>query len=191
MFRTAPDDDVSDARRDEILREVSREVFGPDDEVKNLDFATIERRSHEVGRRVARRLLEEAAARQAEDACESRPCPDCRRPCRGTVETRELISQDGPIQLQEAAYSGPRCRRAFFPQPSPPATPSSPLQPGDLDQGRLDSRRGQVVSRSVETAPNQHRLEHLGQASSGPRARSATNSRRSGVGRPRPSGPGP
>ena len=169
MFRTS-DHFVSDARLDELLREVSLEVFGPGDEVKGLDFAEIERRSHEVGRRVARRLLEEAAAKQAEDACESRPCPDCRRPCRGTVETRELISQDGPIQLQEAAYTCSRCRRVFFPQPSSPTAQSSPLQPGDLDQGRLRGGGGEVVSRRGKAAANQHRPTHLGQASSEPRA---------------------
>ena len=103
MFRTSPDDSVSDACLDEILREVSREVFGSDDEVKKLDFATIERRSHEVGRRIARRLLEEAAAKQAEDAHQPRPCPDCQRPSRGTIETRDLLTQDGPIQLQETS----------------------------------------------------------------------------------------
>ena len=110
-----PDDSVSDARLDEILREVSREVFGSDDEVKNLDFATIERRSHEVGRRVARRLLEEAAAKQAEDAHQPQSCPDCQRPCDGTIETRELITQDGPIQLQEALTLARTAGESFSP----------------------------------------------------------------------------
>jgi hypothetical protein len=91
MFRSS-EDSVSDLRLEQILQEVSREVFGPDDELKNLDFATIERRSHEVGRRVARRLSEEAAARQAENVSDPHPCPDCQRPCRGTIETTEFAN---------------------------------------------------------------------------------------------------
>src|SRR5438477_8297516 len=104
MFRSISDPSVSDLRLEQILREVSREVFGPDEEVNDLDFVTIEQRSHEVGRRIARRLVEEAAAKQADKAHSPQPCPDCQRLCHGTIEARELITQDGAIRLQEASY---------------------------------------------------------------------------------------
>lgn len=127
MSRPSSEASVSDLRLEQILREVSLEVFGPDEQINDLDFATIEQRSHEVGRRVARRLTEEAAAKQAENAHEPQPCPDCRRPCRGTIASRELMAQDGTIQLSEASYHCSHCRRDFFPQQSSAAAQSSPV----------------------------------------------------------------
>lgn len=170
MFRNSADASEVDCRLEAILREVSLEVFGSDDEVNQLDFETIERRSHEVGRRVARRLSEEAAATQAENAREAQPCPQCRRPCRGTIETRELITQDGPISLQEAEYTCPHCRRAFFPQPSSPTSESSPIQSGRPDPGGLHGGRDTLVSGSDQTSSDQHQSDDLAPASAKPRS---------------------
>ena len=131
MFRSSSTDDGFDPKLQALLDSVSRDVFGPDEDLHGLDFATIEQRAHEVGRRVARRLTEQAAAEQAQTAREPQPCPDCREPCAGTIHTREFITQDGSIPLQEAKYFCPRCRRAFFPQPTSATSEPSPLQSGD------------------------------------------------------------
>lgn len=115
MFRNSADAPL-EPRLQQILDEISRDVYGPDEDLKKLDFATIEQRAHEVGRRVARRLVEEAAAKQAESADTSQACPTCKRDCSGSVESREFLTQDGTIQLQEAEHYCSHCRRAFFPQ---------------------------------------------------------------------------
>ena len=116
MKRHAPKEPDPDPRLLKVLRDISQDVFGPDEDIKNLDFATIEKRSREVAQRVARHLAEEAAAKQAQDRHGPQPCPDCGRPSSGTIETRELLIQDGPIQLQESVYHCSQCRRDFFPQ---------------------------------------------------------------------------
>ena len=56
MFRSSSTDAPLDPRLKQILEAISRDVFGPDEDLNNLDFATIEQRAHEVGRRVARQL---------------------------------------------------------------------------------------------------------------------------------------
>src|SRR5262245_53371974 len=104
MFRSPPTDPLLEPRLEALLAEVSLEVFGPEDEVLKLDFATIEQRAHEMGRRVARRLAEEAAAKQALALDGPQPCPDCQRSCERSIATRPLETQDGAIQLQEAEY---------------------------------------------------------------------------------------
>ena len=75
MFRSSAPDSPLDSRLEEIFREISQDLFGTEEELRKLDFATIEQRAHEVGRRVAQRLTEEAAAKQAESAAEPQPCP--------------------------------------------------------------------------------------------------------------------
>ena len=126
MFRKAADT-TPDDKLEQLLAEVSRDVFGPDEDIHQLDFATIEKRSHEVGRNVAQRLARQAAARQAQTADSPQPCPDCGRSCDGTLQERTLLIQDGSISLPEAAHFCSHCRRAFFPQPSASTTQSSPL----------------------------------------------------------------
>ncbi len=156
MFRTASTDAFGDTRLERLFQEVSREVFGPDEELKDLDFATIEQRAHEVGQRVARRLSEEAAAKQAHSVEEPQPCPHCQRPCGPSIKTRELLTQDGLISLEESACYCSRCRRAFFPQQSEAAPGSSALQPAGSDQGGLHGNCESLVRGSRQGSTDQH-----------------------------------
>lgn len=64
----APADNSLDPKLEQLLAKVEREVFGPVEDIHQLDFATIEPRSHEVGQRTARRLAQQGAARQAHTA---------------------------------------------------------------------------------------------------------------------------
>ena len=126
MFRK-PADTTLDAKLEQLFAEVSREVFGSDEDIHQLDFATIEQRSHQVGRKVAQRLAQEAAALQAQTAESPQPCPDCGQSCAGTLQERPFLIQDGSISLPEAAHFCSQCRRAFFPQPTASTTQSSSL----------------------------------------------------------------
>lgn len=122
-----PADTTLDPKLELLYAEVSREVFGPPQDIHQLDFATIEQRAHEVGRKVAQRLAREAAAQQAQTADIPQPCPDCRRDSPGVVQSRPFLIQDGSISLPEAAHFCSHCRRAFFPQSTTPTAQSSPL----------------------------------------------------------------
>jgi hypothetical protein len=95
---------------------VSEEFFGVDDSGATLNFAAIEQRAHQAGRKVARLLCEQAASKPSQSAEQPQPCPDCGQTCSGAIEARRLETRDGPIQLQEARHYCPQCRRAFFPQ---------------------------------------------------------------------------
>jgi hypothetical protein len=73
-----------------------------------------------VGRRVARRLSEEALAEQARARQGPRACPECGTPVEGVIVARDLETRDGTISLDEVRCECPRCRRAFFPRSSAP-----------------------------------------------------------------------
>jgi ribosomal protein L34E len=125
MFRSSPADSAQDARLQQLLGMVTEEFFAVDRTAAGLDFATIEQRAHQAGRKVARLLSEQAASQCAESAEREQPCPDCGQPCAGIVEGRPLEARDGPISLKEARHACPRCRRVFFPQSTAPG-PGSP-----------------------------------------------------------------
>ncbi len=116
MFRGSPTDSAQDARLQRLLGMVKEEFFAVDQTGAGLDFATIEQRAHEAGRKVARLLCEQTASQCAESAEHEQPCPGCGQACAGTIQERPLETRDGPISLKEARHSCPRCRRVFFPQ---------------------------------------------------------------------------
>ena len=126
MFRKSADTTL-DPKLEQLSAEVSREVFGPPEDIHQLDFATIEQRAHEVGRKVAQRLARDAAAQQAQTADTPQPCPDCHRDSPGAVRSRPFLIQDGSISLPEAAHFCSHCRRAFFPQSTTPTAQPSLL----------------------------------------------------------------
>ena len=127
MFRSSSSGFVEDPQFQQLLSVLSRELFGDAGSPPELDFVTIEQRAHEAGQRIARKLCEQFTSEQARTVQEPQPCPDCGRPCSGTIETRELLTRDGPIQLDEARHSCPRCRRVFFPQSTKPTLESSSI----------------------------------------------------------------
>lgn len=108
-----------------FLSLLARELFGDARSPAELDFGTIEQRAHEAGRRIARGLCEQITAEQAQATDQPQPCPDCGQPCAGSIETRSLLTRDGPIQLDELRCTCPHCRRVFFPLPTG-AAPQSP-----------------------------------------------------------------
>ena len=116
MFPSSAVSPSQDPRLRALVDRISEEFSAHDGDAASLSFAEIERRAHEAGRELARRLCEQAASRAAASAERPRPCPDCGRPCAGEVEVRRLETRDGPIELAEARHDCPRCRRAFFPR---------------------------------------------------------------------------
>ncbi len=116
MFRSSPTDSTQDARLQRLLGMVEDEFFAVDQTAAGVNFAAIEQRAHDAGRKVARLLCEQAASQCAESAQREHACPDCGQLCAGTIEERPLDTRDGPIPLKEARHDCPRCRRVFFPQ---------------------------------------------------------------------------
>jgi hypothetical protein len=106
-------------------------VCGPEPVSRDTDFGDIEDMAHDVGRAVAREICQQAAAEQAASAEQPEPCPECGRACDGEVAHRDLVTRDGPIALPEARHYCPRCRRAFFPQPTGAAADAPAVQPAN------------------------------------------------------------
>jgi hypothetical protein len=116
MFRASPTDSTQDPRLQRLLGMIEEEFFAVDQTATALDFAAIEHRAHEAGRKVARLLCEQAASQCAGSAERPQACPDCGQLCAGAIEKRPLETRDGPISLREARHHCSTCRRVFFPQ---------------------------------------------------------------------------
>jgi hypothetical protein len=69
-----------------------------------LNFAAIEQRAREAGRKVARLLCEQAASEPSQFAEQPRPRPECANACSGVIETRRLARRDSRIELNEARH---------------------------------------------------------------------------------------
>src|SRR6516165_5086921 len=110
MFRSSSTDSSQDSCLQQLLAMVTEEFFGVDKSAATLNFAAIEQRAHEAGRKVARLLCEQAASEPSQSAEQPRPCPDCGHSCSGVIEARRLETRDGPIQLKEARHYCPQCR---------------------------------------------------------------------------------
>jgi len=63
MFRRIPSEPALSPRLKKVLQDISQDVFGSDEEIHNLDLASIEQRAYQIGQRVARQLAKEAAAK--------------------------------------------------------------------------------------------------------------------------------
>jgi hypothetical protein len=142
MFRPRLSPDAKDPQFQELVRVVRQAMYGSEPVSPHTHFGDIENRAHEIGRAVAREICQHAAAEQAASAEHDQPCPECGRPCAGVVATRDLMTRDGPIALPEARHQCPRCRRAFFPQPTAPGADAPQLQPsGHRQPGHRRRRR--------------------------------------------------
>ncbi len=142
MFRARLSQDPHDPRFQELVRIVRQTLHGSEPVSPDTPFGEIEDVAHAIGQAVAREVCLQAAAEQAASAEQAQSCPECGRPCAGDVATRALITRDGPVDLPEARHHCPHCRRAFFPQPTPPGTDPSRLQPqGHRRPGHRRRRR--------------------------------------------------
>lgn len=178
MFRASSTDESLDPRLERILKDLSPDIFGPDEDLLELDFATVEQRAHEVGRRVARQLAEDAAAKQAQALEGPQPCPTCERPSPRSIKARELLTQDGAISLQETECYCSHCRRAFFPQQSEATLESSAIQPSAPDQGGLHGDGKPLVRGGNQGFANQHDVENFAASSPDPLPRGRRRTRR-------------
>jgi hypothetical protein len=105
-------------RMQERIRALARELaiemgeVGEDEGDCWLD--AIENRAVQIGDALAVAVMEERAGDRplADESC----CPRCGQSGRYRGDRqRELVSRRGPVQLVEAEYYCPACRKSFFP----------------------------------------------------------------------------
>ena len=161
MFRSSSPGLFEDPQVQQFLSRLAGDLFGDARSPSELDFATLERHAHEAGREIARRLCEQITLEQARSVTQSQPCPDCHQSCSGSLERRELLTRDGPIQLDEAKHYCPHCRRVFFPQPSGPTPQSPPVQPSRPDDRSLCGYRDALIPGGHQAVGHHQRVADL------------------------------
>ena len=80
-------------------------------------YSVIERRAHELGRQLSRKVqalqMDVLAGGQETTA----KCPECGARYETVRKKRPVTSIDGPLEIEEPVGHCPACRRDFFPPP--------------------------------------------------------------------------
>jgi len=82
-------------------------------------YSLIENFAHDAGVQLSCLVQAQQAALVAVDAGPTAKCPGCGELCRVTIESRQVKSIDGDVELAEAKASCSRCERLFFPSADP------------------------------------------------------------------------
>jgi hypothetical protein len=78
-------------------------------------YSIIELAAMNLGRELSREA-QQRGAREIAASCDARAtCPTCRTACDVRVETRDVTSLSGSVELAESVADCPKCRRSFFP----------------------------------------------------------------------------
>lgn len=114
--------DAKQAALEEKLAEILRQAAEVGAQIQALEqgpgtphYDQIESHAHSVGQQLSQMMQQ---TRTADVTAEHPPeidCPDCGKICRVTTKTRQVLSEDGPVNLTETAARCSRCRRDFFP----------------------------------------------------------------------------
>jgi len=102
----------------EILRhaaEVGAQIQAVEQGPGTPHYDQIESHAHGVGQQLSRLMQQ---TRTADVTAEHPPwieCPECKKTGRVKTKTRQVISEDGPVELTENVARCSSCRRDFFP----------------------------------------------------------------------------
>jgi hypothetical protein len=103
---------------DEILRqaaEVGAEMQALEQGPGTPHYDQIESHAHDVGQQLSQLMQQTRVADVTAEHPPDAACPDCGRTCRVKTKAREILSEDGPVQLIENVARCTSCRRDFFP----------------------------------------------------------------------------
>jgi len=149
------DEDVVEFERlrpllDRMAAEAAAELYGPDGMPWGTPFEELEDRAFELGQALARRLVRELVAEQAEEEVPEgfRPCPSCggrvAEPADDEAhwEARCLESRSGEVPWHEPRRYCPACRRDFFPSVEGAGDRPVEVQPGGAAAGGVRRPEG-------------------------------------------------
>lgn len=78
-------------------------------------YDQIESDAHRVGQRLSQIMQETRLGDVTSQQPLQSACPDCGGACRTKTRSRQIVSEDGPVDLVENVARCTRCRRDFFP----------------------------------------------------------------------------
>jgi hypothetical protein len=78
-------------------------------------YDQIESHAHDVGQRLSQVIQQTRLADVTAEQASELDCPDCGKSCRVKTKSRQVLSEDGPVNLVENVAHCKRCRRDFFP----------------------------------------------------------------------------
>lgn len=78
-------------------------------------YDQIESHAHGVGQRLSQMMQRSRIANVTANGPTQADCPTCEKACGVRTETRQVLSEDGPVELIENVAHCTRCRRDFFP----------------------------------------------------------------------------
>lgn len=102
----------------EILKhaaEVGAQIQAIDQGPGTPHYDQIESHAHGVGQWLSQIMQQTRVAEVTSQQPPEIDCPDCGKACRTKTQTRQLLSEDGPVELTENIARCSRCRRDFFP----------------------------------------------------------------------------
>lgn len=114
--------DAKPERLQKKLEELLKQASSVATELQRLEqgsgtphYDQIELPAHALGQRFSRMIQSERARELAAEGLADAACPGCGQKCRVQTKSREVHSQDGPLELLETVAKCRRCRRSFFP----------------------------------------------------------------------------
>ena len=81
-------------------------------------YSIIEIAAANLGHELSREAQQRGAREVAANCKQKVDCPTCNSSCDVRIETRQVASISGPIDLPETIADCPKCRRSFFPSAS-------------------------------------------------------------------------
>jgi len=107
------------SRKQELLLELAELMIEEQVEqgvfLNTPHYSVIELAAMNLGRELSREA-QQRGAREIAASCDTRAtCPTCRTACDVRVETRNVTSLSGSVELAESVADCPKCRRSFFP----------------------------------------------------------------------------
>jgi hypothetical protein len=114
--------DAKQAVLEEKLAEILRQAAEVGAQIQAIEqgpgtphYDQIESHAHGVGQRLSQMMQQTRTADVTAEHPLKVVCPDCGKACRVKTKTRQVLSEDGPVELTENVARCSVCRRDFFP----------------------------------------------------------------------------
>ncbi len=82
---------------------------------KTPHYSTLESAASELGKMLSREAQQQSGREVRAGCSEEAVCPTCKARCSVETKSRDVVSIDGTVTIDEAVATCSECRRSFFP----------------------------------------------------------------------------